>query len=50
MHKCTNTIGLYCSPALAKVLLCLLPSPFKLDDMELFDFGIKELVTVYMTF
>lgn len=36
---CTNTVGLYSSAALS---FALLPDPFKLDDTELFDFGIKE--------
>lgn len=35
----TNTVGLYSSAALS---FALLPDPFKLDDTELFDFGIKE--------
>lgn len=44
--KCTNTAGLYRSAALTEVLRCC-QVLFKLDDMELFDFGIKESVTVY---
>lgn len=41
-YKCRHTVGLYRSPALTRVSLRSLPNPFIPDDMELFDFGIKD--------